>query len=115
MVKKGKNKTELEFDFNKDLFVQFIKSDDNLDYTDIASVPDKVVPMAEYIKDDFDVQNWYLSPSSKENSIYHGFIKKQIEELSKIQHKPIYSPEHQTILKKYSEQPKTIKNNLFIF
>lgn len=35
--------------------------------------------------------------------------KKQIEELSKIQHKPIYSPEHQTILKKYSEQPKTIK------
>ena len=82
MVKKGKNKTELEFDYNKDLFVQFIKSDDNLDYTEIASVPDKVVPMAEYIKDDFDVQKWYLSPSSKENSIYHRFIKKQIEELN---------------------------------
>ena len=35
--------------------------------------------------------------------------KKEIEKLSKIEYKPIYSPEHQTILKKYSEQPKTIK------
>ena len=84
MVKKGKHNTELEFDFNKDLFVQFIKLDDNFDYAENASVPDKVVPMAEYIKDDFDVQKWYMSPSSKSNSIYHGFINNQIEELNTV-------------------------------
>ena len=84
MVKKGIHNTELEFDFNKDLFVQFIKLDDNLDYAEIASVPDKVVPMAEYIQEDFDVQKWYESSSSKSNSIYHGFINKQIEELKTV-------------------------------
>ncbi|MFN5034751.1 MAG: hypothetical protein ACK5E5_08470, partial [Bacteroidota bacterium] len=65
MIKKGKHNTEVEFDFNKDLFVQFIKEDDDKDYTEIAPVPDKVIPIDEYLKETFDVQQWYLSPASK--------------------------------------------------
>jgi len=51
MIKKGKHNTEVEFDFNKDLFVQFIKEDDDKDYTEIAPVPDKVIPIDEYLKE----------------------------------------------------------------
>ena len=84
MIKKGKHNTEVEFDFNKDLFVQFIKEDDDKDYTEIAPVPDKVIPIDEYLKETFDVQQWYLSPASKSSSLYIGFIKKQIAELEKV-------------------------------
>ena len=84
MVKRSKHNTEVEFDFNKDLFVQFIKEDDAKDYIEIAPVPDKVIPIAEYLDEAFDVQQWYLSPASKSSSLYIGIIKKQIAELEKV-------------------------------
>lgn len=84
MIRKGKNNREVEFDFNMDLNVQLIKSDDKVDYTEYASVPDKVIPVSEYLKDDFDVQSWYSSPLFKTNSIYHSFIKEQIAELAEV-------------------------------
>jgi hypothetical protein len=84
MVRKGKNNRGLEFDFNMDLNVKEIKKDDNTDYTKYASVPDKVIPVSEYVKEDFDVQKWYSSPLSKSNSIYHTFIREQIDELREV-------------------------------